>query len=300
MELELEWQDLVSHVDTFLNLTLFKLNQTPVTLMSIVVFVFFVAVFALLGRMVRSILYKRVLNRFQLDRGLRYTLSQVTQYVVFLIGLLFSFQFIGLDLSSLAVVFGLLSVGIGFGLQNLTSNFVSGLIVLFERPISVGDRIVVNDIEGDVTEINIRSTTIRTLNNVSIIVPNSDFVSKEVINYSHSDSVFRLDLPVGVSYSSDLDNVVASLRKVAHEHKRVLDKPKPEVHLLEFGDSSWNMELRVFIYDVREYPWIRNEMNQAIVRAFAKYGVEIPFPQRDLHVRSPLPVPLDNSGAKSA
>ena len=288
----------LNYIDQILNTTIFNLNETPITVVNIMIFVLFIVVFALLGRLVRVLLQKKVLKRFNIDEGLLYTLAKVSQYIVFLIGLFFSFQFIGLDLSSLAVVFGLLSVGIGFGLQNLTSNFVSGLIVLFERPISVGDRIAVNDIEGDVTEIKMRSTTIRTLNNVSIIVPNSDFVSKEVINYSHSNRIYRLDLPVGVSYGSDLDKVLDTLREVGRQHPRVLDDPEPEVHLKEFGDSSWNMELRLYIYEVREHPRIRNEINQEVVRAFRGNGIEIPFPQRDLHVRSPLPLPLNNQQIK--
>ena len=288
----------LNYIDQILNTTIFNLNETPITVVNIMIFVLFIVVFALLGRLVRVLLQKKVLKRFNIDEGLLYTLAKVSQYIVFLIGLFFSFQFIGLDLSSLAVVFGLLSVGIGFGLQNLTSNFVSGLIVLFERPISVGDRIAVNDIEGDVTEIKMRSTTIRTLNNVSIIVPNSDFVSKEVINYSHSNRIYRLDLPVGVSYGSDLDKVLDTLREVGRQHSRVLDNPEPEVHLKEFGDSSWNMELRLYIYEVREHPRIRNEINQEVVRAFRGNGIEIPFPQRDLHVRSPLPLPLNNQQIK--
>ncbi len=192
------------------------------------------------------------------------------------------------------MIFGLLSVGIGFGLQNVTANFISGLIILFERPISVGDRVVVSDIEGDVTEINIRSTMVRTVNNIFIIVPNSEFVSKDVINYSHGDPTYRLDINVGVSYGSDLDTVLKALREVAEDNNHVMQKPEPEVHLIEFGDSSWNMQLRAWIRNVKEYPGIRNELNQSIVRTFKKYEVEIPFPQRDLHVRSSVKLPIDD------
>jgi small-conductance mechanosensitive channel len=286
-----EWSDVIAFIDKILNFTLFELNNTPVTLMSFVIFLLFMGVFAFLSSMLRRFLFKRVLNRFQIDKGMRYTLARMSQYTVMVIGVLISFQFIGIDLSSLAVIFGLLSVGIGFGLQNLTSNFISGLIVLFERPISVGDRVMVNDVEGDVTEINIRATKVRTVNNVSIIVPNSEFVSKDVVNYSHGDSTYRLDINVGVAYGSDLDTVLKALQEVAEENKNVMNHPKPDVHLTKFGDSAWDMQLRAWIPDVVDYPKVRNELNQAIVRKFREYEIEIPFPQRDLHVRSSVSIP---------
>lgn len=286
------FQDVIELLGEILNFTLFKLNETPVSVGSFVVFGIFMVVFIFIGKFVKSTLMKGVLPRFDIDKGMRYTLSRMSQYVVIVIGVLISFQFIGIDLSSLAVVFGLLSVGIGFGLQNLTSNFISGLIVLFERPISVGDRVVVNDIEGDVIEINIRSTKIRTLNNVSIIVPNSEFVSKDVVNYSHGDPTYRLDIEVGVAYGSDLDKVLQVMNDIAAENDRVLQTPEPKVHLTSFGDSAWNMELRVWIAEVGDYPDIRNILNQEIVRRFRENDIEIPFPQRDLNVRSPIPLPI--------
>jgi small-conductance mechanosensitive channel len=190
------------------------------------------------------------------------------------------------------VIFGLLSVGIGFGLQNVTSNFVAGLILLFERPIKVGDRITVGNTEGDVAEINIRSTTIRSLNNIAIIVPNSEFVSSTVINWTYGDQRVRLEIDVGVSYQSDLDIVFRCLREVAEEHREVLKDPKPEVLHTGFGDSSWKIRLRAWISNPKTHPQVRSALNCAIVRKFRENGVEIPFPQRDLHVRSPLPVPF--------
>ncbi|MGM0587645.1 MAG: mechanosensitive ion channel family protein [Bacteroidota bacterium] len=288
--MEQEWSEILAFIQQILNFTLFELNNTPVTLMSFVIFLVFVGVFAFLSNLLRRFLFKRVLKRFQIDQGMRYTLSRVSQYSVMVIGVLISFQFIGIDLSSLAVIFGLLSVGIGFGLQNLTSNFISGLIVLFERPISVGDRVVVNDIEGDVIEINIRATKVRTVNNVSIIVPNSEFVAKDVVNYSHGDPTYRLDIDVGVSYGSDLDKVLRALKEVADENKTVMRTPPSEVHLTNFGDSAWDMQLRAWIPDVTEYPRVRNELNQAIVHKFRENNIEIPFPQRDLHMKSDAPV----------
>ena len=288
----MELQELMDGIKEFLNLQLFNLQDTPVTIMSMVIFVIFLSVFLFLGSFIRRFLQGRFLEKFDIDDGLKYTLSRVAQYIIVVLGVLISFQFVGIDLTSLAVIFGLLSVGIGFGLQNITANFISGLIIMFERPISVGDRVDVAGIEGDVIEISIRSTKIRTLNNISIIVPNTQFVENNVINFSHGDPTFRLDINVGVSYASDLDKVLKALNEVAEEHPKVMKSPKHQVHLTQFGDSSWDMQLRVWIPNVKERYVLRNEFNQAIVRKFAEYDIEIPFPQRDLHLRSSVELPV--------
>lgn len=295
------WEEIFSILYDILNFRIFSVNQTPITISSILILFLLLAAFIIAGIMTRRMLSKRLFRRFKIDEGTGYTLSRISQYLVITVGVLISFEFVGIDLSSLTVIIGLLSVGIGFGLQNITSNFISGLIILFERPISVGDRVVVSDIEGDVMEINIRSTMVRTVNNISIIVPNSEFVSKDVVNYSHGDPTYRLDVEVGVAYGSDLDNVLKAMQEVADNNNNVLKDPPSAVHLSGFGDSSWNMQLRTWISDVKRYPEIRNELNQAIVRTFRKYSVEIPFPQRDLHVRSSVELPLkqqdDNQSA---
>lgn len=280
-----------------LQVQLFTIQNTPVTFLKLVIFILLIAGFSILSSIVKRILNNRILPRFIKDSGLCYTLSRMSQYVIVVIGVFISFQFLGIDMTGLAVIFGFLSVGIGFGLQNVTSNFISGLIVLFERPISVGDRVSVNNIEGDVEEINIRSTTVKTLDNISIIVPNSEFVSKDVINFSHGDSTYRLGIDVGVSYASDLDKVVKALNEVAEESNKVLRKPNHEVQLRSFGDSAWNMKLFVWIPDVKKRYGVQNKLNQAIVKKFAEYEIEIPFPQRDLHVRSSVDLPLKKNSS---
>lgn len=282
------------------NVTLFEINKQPITVSNLIMFVLVISVFVVLSRIIRKILHGQVFPRLAIDQGTQYTLLRITHYLILVSGALVAFQFIGIDLTGLAVIFGLLSVGIGFGLQNVTSNFVAGLILLFERPIKVGDRITVGDTEGDVVEINIRSTTIRSLNNIAIIVPNSEFVSSTVINWTYADQRIRLEIDVGVSYSSDLDTVLRSLQEVAEEHPEVLTDPGPEVLHAGFGDSSWNMRLRAWISNPKRHPQIRSALNCAIVRKFRENGVEIPFPQRDLHVRSPLPVPLATAAQSGA
>lgn len=278
--------ELLESLKNVLNYQLFIVNGVPITVSSVFIFLLLITFFIMLGVLVRRLFTHRLLKKFKIDHGTSYTLSRISQYLVIAVGVLVTFNFLGINLSSLTVIFGLLSVGIGFGLQNITSNFISGLIILFERPISVGDRVIVNNIEGDVTEINIRSTMVRTANNISIIVPNSAFVSEDVVNYSHGDPSYRLDIDVGAAYNSDLDDVLKALKEVADNSTSVMVHPEPEVHLLSFGDSAWNMQLRTWIADVKHHPKVRNELNQAIVRSFRKYNIEIPFPQRDLHFRS--------------
>ncbi|TVQ05853.1 MAG: mechanosensitive ion channel family protein [Balneolaceae bacterium] len=289
----MELQDILTTAQDILEIEIFSVQGDPVTVGSLIVFFFFFIGFLIFGSVVRRLLQGRILKRFDIDPGIQFTLARITQYVIVVIGILISFQFLEINLTSLAVIFGLLSVGIGFGLQNITANFISGLIIMFERPITVGDRVEVGDKEGDVIEINIRSTKIRTLNNISIIVPNTQFVENDVINYSLGDPSFRLDIPVGVAYSSNLDTVLKALNEVADEHPKVMKQPRHQVHLAEFGDSAWEMQLRVWIPNVKERYILRNELNQAIVRKFEKMKVEIPFPQRDLHLRSSIDLPVN-------
>ena len=271
----------------------FELGKTPISVLTILTYLLVIAGFILLNRILRRTILRQILMRMGVDEGRRYTYLRIFSYVFMILGAVIAFQFVGIDLSSLVVIFGALSVGIGFGLQNITSNFISGLIILFERPIQVGDRVTVNDLEGDVTNIRMRSTTIRSLDNISIIVPNLDFVEKHVINWSYGDPKIRLNVKVGVSYGSDVDLVIDSMLRVAAEHPEVLKDPEPDVLLDDFGDSAWNMRLRCWIADPMRHPVVQSDLNIAIVRIFRKNNIEIPFPQRDLNFRGPLPLPLD-------
>lgn len=285
-------ESILGMIHKILNMRLFTITQTDITLS--VLIVFFVLFFAVLifSRFIARRAVQKILSRAHIDEGLQYTFQRITEYTLILIGAIIVFQFIGINLSGLAVIFGLLSVGIGFGLQNITSNFISGLILLLERPIKIGDRVRVGGIEGDVLEINIRSTTVRSLDNISIIVPNSEFIISQVINLSHGDLKLRMDIDVGVSYDSDLDSVLHSLREVAQENPEILKDPQPLVHLTEFADSAWNMKLRVWIDNPKRHQIVRSDINCAIVRKFREQGIVIAYPQRDLHVCSSVPLPL--------
>jgi len=281
-------------IDQILSYPVFQVAQTDISIRSLITFIVVNIVFVKGANLLKILLLSKVLARTRLEQGTQYSLARITQYSLLMIGVIIAFQFIGIDLSGLFVFFGFLSVGIGFGLQNITSNFISGLILLFEQHIKVGDRVTVGETEGDVAEINIRSTTVRSLNNIAIIVPNSEFISGTVVNWSHGDPKVRLNIPIGVSYDSDLDTVLRSLREVAEENPEVLKTPASEVLFEAFGDSSWDMNLRVWINDPKRNRKVHSDLNCAIVRKFRENKIEIPFPQRDLHIQSTeiLSVPL--------
>ena len=270
--------DVTRFLESFMNFKLFEINKIAVTPSSIVMFLLFIAVFGMASHLLQRLLKVHVFSRLRIDEGIQYTLTRITHYLIMIIGAVIAFQFIGIDLTGLAIILGFLSVGIGFGLQNITSNFVAGLILLLERPIKVGDRVMVGSQEGDVVEIKMRSTTIRTLNNVAVIVPNSEFVSSKLENWSYGDQKVRLDVDVGVSYESDLETVIRSLMEVAAEHPEVLKNPAPDVLHRGFGDSAWNMRLRIWLEHPRRHPEVQSDINCAIVRKFQQNGVEIPFP----------------------
>ncbi len=265
----------------------FYLGHLPVTLGFLIKTVAFLVALSFFARLVRQFLQKEVLARTPWDTGQQYAVSRVLGYLVFLLGLVIGLQSLGIDLSSLVVVGGALGVGVGFGLQPIVSNFVSGLVLLVERPIRVGDRVEVGATSGDIIRIGGRSTWIRTNDNEIIIIPNSEFVTARVTNWTANDRSVRFSLPVGVSYASDPEQVRILLLEVAQKHPDVLANPAPEVIFKEFGDSSLNFVLRVFSINQVQTPLkLKSELYFSIFRVFAEHGIEIPFPQRDLHLRS--------------
>jgi small-conductance mechanosensitive channel len=275
---------------------LFQLGQTWVSLATMVEFVFVVLLAVLLSRVIRHLLRRRVLARTKMDVGLQYAIARIAGYVVLVLGVLIGLETIGVNISSLTVLAGALGVGIGFGLQNIVHNFVSGLILLTERPIRVGDRVDVSGTEGDVVRIGARSTAIVTNDNITIIVPNSQFISGQVTNWSIGDPKVRFRIPVGVSYGSDPRLVEKLLLEVAAANPHALKEPPPSVRFVEFGDSALNFELRVWSVDMVSRPGaLRSELNFAIWDKFKQHGIEIPFPQRDLHIKDPIRVEVKPS-----
>ncbi|NEO85890.1 MAG: mechanosensitive ion channel [Spirulina sp. SIO3F2] len=214
-------------------------------------------------------------------------IATLVQYSLVLLGLLIVLPLWGINLSSLAILGSFLGVGLGFGVQNIINNFVSGLIIAIERPIKVGDFVTVGNFQGTVTQIGSRSTQIRTQAQVTIIVPNSRFLDSEVINRSHDDTISRLHIPVGVAYNSPIALVRKALLESATQHREVLLRPEPQVWFMEFGDNSLNFELLVWTVEPKEQRRIKSDLNYRIEANLRKYNIEVPFPQRDLNVRSP-------------
>ena len=268
-----------------------------VTIGGILLLVFLFASVIIVERILQRLLIRRFLSKTRLQPSLQYGLSRILGYTLIAIGFYVAFQVAGLDLSSLAIVAASLGVGVGFGLQNIINNFVSGIIILAERPISIGDRIEVAGVAGRVTKIQLRSTTVVTNDNITMIVPNADFISNTVTNWSHGDPKVRIRVPVGVAYGSDLKLLQRLLLEAAEEHPKALRDPSPVVLFTEFGDSSLNFELGVWTQEMTATPiHFTSQMNFIIEQKLRENDIEIPFPQRDLHVRSGLPESKESSG----
>lgn len=226
------------------------------------------------------------LQRLPLDAGSRYALSTVFRYLIAIVGVVVAFNALGLSWTRVQWLAAALTFGLAFGLQEIFANFVSGLIILAERPIRLGDTVTVGQTTGTVTRIRMRATTILDWDRKELVIPNKTFITSDVINWTLSDPVLRLIIPVGVSYSSDVKRVESLLHAVAAEHPLVLDDPPTKVLFKDFGDSTLDFELRVFIPHIEYYFKINHELHMMIIERFRKAGVEIAFPQRDLHLRS--------------
>ncbi|MGB3494025.1 MAG: mechanosensitive ion channel domain-containing protein [Elainellaceae cyanobacterium] len=238
-------------------------------------------------RIVTALVRSRLLRVMGTDREIQDAIAVSIQFLLTGLGLLIILQGLGFDVSSLAILASVLGVGIGFGLQNIANNFISGLIIIFERPIRVGDFIKLGDLEGTVERIGARSTEIRTLDYVTIIVPNSEFVETKVVNWSHGHPVSRLHVRFGVAYGSNIRQVRASVLEAVQVHPEVLRYPQPQIWFDGFGDSSLDFDLLIWIREPRHQFRIRSDLYYLIEANLRRYQIEIPFPQRDLHLRSP-------------
>jgi small-conductance mechanosensitive channel len=281
-----------------LNYPFVNQREFRVSILSLVLLTVVIIVAAIVSRYLRRFLENRFLPRVHVEAGLRYTLLRLAHYLIIGLGVLYGLKIgFSVDLTSVAVILGFLSVGIGFGLQYIASDMVSGFILLFERPIRVGDRLRLKDgLEGRVETISLRSTVIVTNENMAVIVPNSKLVQNELINYSYPTQKVRLNIPVGVAYGSDLDKVSDALFEAARSVADILTSPAPRVHFGEFGDSSLNLEVRVWIDEPHKHPQIRSKVNFAIERLFRERNIEIPFPQRDVHLR-PASIKINDDAA---
>ncbi|MBS0208409.1 MAG: mechanosensitive ion channel [Planctomycetes bacterium] len=229
------------------------------------------------------------LQRLPLDAGGRYTLTAVTRYVILLVGTVSAFHSVGVGWANVQWLVAAITVGLGFGLQEIFANFVSGLIVLIERPIRVGDTVTVGNVSGTVSRIRARATTITDWDRKELIVPNKEFITGQVVNWTLSDSVLRQVVKVGVAYDSDVPLVVKLLHDVAGRHPAVLKSPEPVALLAEFGDSALQFELRVFVAGLDQFTSVRHQLHMEIEREFRAHGIGIPFPQCDVHIHDTAP-----------
>lgn len=268
-----------------------RIGETLTISVASIVFALVIVLLAyVVSRWLRAFLQSRLAARTRLDPGVQYTIERLTHYVIIVFGALAALSVgLNIDVTSLAVLFTALSVGIGFGLQFIAGDIASGFIILFERPVRVGDFITVGvdskTIEGKVKNINLRTTVVITNDHIAVIVPNSKLVSDNLINWSYADRRARLSVPVGVSYDSDAALVTDVLARAAEGVDHVLETPKPSVQFMDFGDSSLDFRLLVWTDRPRRHPQIKSDIRYNIRRLFEEAGIKMPFPQRDLYVR---------------
>ncbi len=267
----------------------FTSGSFSVSIFLVAVAIFIVALASRISVLSKTYILPSIYDKYNLEKGIRFTFNSVFHYTLLLIAILAALSTLGIRLSSLTVFASVLGVGIGFGMQNIASNFISGLIILFERPIKVGDRVIVDNIIGDVDEINMRATIVKTLDNEHIIIPNSFFLEEKVINRSYSDTRLRLVIPVGVAYESDVEHVeqllLEAVRDISETWTTILKSPKPSVHFVSFGDSSLDFKLFVWIDNPIHEFQIKSALHFMVLKKFRQHHIEIPFPQRDIHMR---------------
>lgn len=283
MENETLWGSINYYYKDFV---LFKIQDVGITISHMAVAVVVILMSLVVSKIIRTLLRNQVLKKLNIDEGLEYTLLRFIHFLVLFVGIYIGLTTVNIPLGAILGLFAVIGVGIGFGLQNLTSNFISGIILLLERPVKIGDRLEICGVWGDVRQINLRTTLIETPDGISVIVPNSKLLENELINYSYGNPTLRLQVPVGIAYGSDCQKAAEILVQVALDNKRVLTEPKPKAWFREFGDSSLNFMLLFWIPNAAEKYDVISEINYAIDVGFRRNGIEIPFPQRDLHLRS--------------
>jgi len=263
----------------------FRIGDVTISPSKILLAIVVLLVGLVLTRLIVQWLDTRLLRRTRFDRGIRDSIKTGANYAGIIIAFILAATYAGIDFTNLAIVAGALGVGIGFGLQSIVNNFVSGLILLAERPIRVGDWIVVGAEQGTVREINVRATEIETFDRSTVIIPNSTLITGTVKNWTHSDKMGRLSIPVGVTYNCDPEQVQALLLECAADHTMVLRAPEPYVYFKDFGASSLDFELRCYIIDVDNLLTVSSDLRYAIFKSLKEADIEIPFPQRDVNFK---------------
>jgi len=281
-----------SEIWNILSKPLVTLGKTPVSLVMIFSFFAVIVVVAFLAKFTRVFSRKYILRKTRLAPSMQYMISRILSYLVLGLGLLIGFQAVGIELSSLTVLVGALGVGLGFGLQDVVKNFVSGLIILTEQPIRVDDRIEVDHTSGQIIHIGLRSTTMRTNDDVLIIIPNAKFISDKITNWTRETPHIRLHIPVEVDNSCDMKKVETLLLEVAKENDKVLEEPPAKVFFTQFGDNGLDVELRLFTENVHHLGSMKSDLNFAIWKKFTENKVDWSNPQRDLHFREKLQIEM--------
>ena len=277
---------ILTRLKGFLEAPLFKLGEAQITLLAVLYFFLLLILLVYISGKGKK-LVNRVLERRGVDLGIREATGSIVRYLMLFIGLLVILQTVGIDLTALSILTGAVGLGIGFGLQNIASNFISGIIILFERPVRIGDRIAVADVEGDVVRIGARSTTVLTNDNIDIIIPNSKLITENVVNWTHSDRKVRFRIPVTVAFKVDIRKVEQALVEATKSVPDVLETPAPGVRFIEFGENGIEFELRAWTTTlVHRRGKFTSEINFAIFDKLKEYEIEVPNPQRDIHIRS--------------
>ena len=284
------WADVLPALGVLQDVTLWKIgagdNAVIVSLADLALAALILLLTVIASKNTPGILEVAVLRRLRIEAGVSYAINAMVRYIIAVVGIVLTARALGVTWGHVQWLIAAISVGLGFGLQEIFGNFISGLILLFERPIRVGDVVTVGDVSGTVTQIRIRATTILDWDRKELVVPNKEFITGRLVNWTLSDTILRIVIPVGVAYGSDTRLAHELLLKAAEENPKVLKVPPSQAYFMGFGESSLNFDLRVYIGSINDFLNVRNELHLAIDDAFRKAGVEIAFPQHDVHIRS--------------
>lgn len=275
-----------------------EIGNTRISILDILVAIIIFYISLTFSRNIKHLLEKKMNQIPGMERGRIHLISMITGYGIIIIGVFIAFSIVGINLTTLKVLLGALGVGIGFGLQTLVNNLISGFLILSDKSIVPGDIIEVDSILGTVENVELRATIVRTFNNVEIIIPNADLVSKNVINLTHSNTLIRMNIPIGVAYSSDPFMVREVLIKALSELEETIEKPPTDIYFSDFGDSSLNFTALIWTDKAEKKEKIESEARYTIWKTLKENNIEIPFPQLDLHIKGSKDLSTPNFSRK--